>query len=313
VKDSLIATKDEQLASRAAEGGHRIDKTTAGCSKRSRLYDNSVPPLARYDVLDHVFSFVGGGDHLYTGGVSRKWRGRYMQYCAQHSTSKFDRKLVTSNRSVLMTACRLRLALTSGLCVENWAITYWYQAELICMDSLEPEKVLALLRVHGVAWSTVLCNVAAYYNDLPLLQWLRVHSCPWDTDGVLYSASAGGSIAVLEWLFNVIAPWSPDVKLCMLIDAAKENKLTAVQWLRKHGAKWPPAFSVMETHNGHRERTCWPLSAVQWALACGSGWLEWKCEHYAADKYQHVKFRQHAAELLEWAHANGCPCTCEHV
>jgi hypothetical protein len=55
------------------------------------------------------------------------------------------------------------------------------------------------------------------------------------------------------------------------------------------------------------------VSAVQWALACGSGWADWKCEDYAVDRYQRMHFKQQATELLEWAHANGCPCTCGHL
>jgi hypothetical protein len=35
-------------------------------------------PLEKVDVLDVVLSFVGRGEHLYVGGVSRRWRGRYL-------------------------------------------------------------------------------------------------------------------------------------------------------------------------------------------------------------------------------------------
>eukprot|EP00953_Heterococcus_sp_UTEX-ZZ885_P010042 5870-Heterococcus_DN1.PRE.2 len=116
-KDHLVATKDELLASRAAEvqrcqellqhtrkgSAAESDAVAADSSKRQRLQDCSVSPLVRDDVLDHVFSYVGGGDHLYTGGVSRRWRGRYIQYCTQHSSAESDKKLVTRHRSVLMT------------------------------------------------------------------------------------------------------------------------------------------------------------------------------------------------------------------
>jgi hypothetical protein len=52
-------------------------------SKRQRMYANSssssfqvASPLDRSDILNHVFCYVGGGDHLYIGGVNRQWRGR---------------------------------------------------------------------------------------------------------------------------------------------------------------------------------------------------------------------------------------------
>jgi hypothetical protein len=203
-KDQLVATKDELLASRAAEVQHcqellqhtrkasaaESDAVAAGSSKRQRLQDCSVSPLARDDVLDNVFSYVGGGDHLYTGGVSRRWRGRYIQYCAQTSSAESDKKLVTRHRSVLLTESRLQLALDSSLTVTDWTFDSWSRAMLICHYSLEPEKVMTLLRVHGVPWSINLCNSAAYHNKLSLLQWLHAHSCPWHEEALLLCAGA---------------------------------------------------------------------------------------------------------------------------
>jgi glycerophosphoryl diester phosphodiesterase len=109
-----------------------------------------------------------------------------------------------------MTESRLQLALSSGLSVKDWTFDNVPRAALICLHSLEPDKVMTLLRVHDVPWS-------------------------------------------------------------------------------------------------------WSVSAVQWALACGSGWLRWKCEDYTADNYTTVQRKQQATELQEWAHANGCPCTCGPV
>jgi hypothetical protein len=67
------------------------------------------------------------------------------------------------------------------------------------------------------------------------------------------------------------------------------------------------------------------LRCVQWALANGSTWLTWRCQDLAAGHYDcgsdHAEHsddtcvhtncdRKHAMELLQWAHENGCPCTC---
>jgi hypothetical protein len=104
-----------------------------------------------------------------------------------------------------MTESRLQLALSSGLSVAGWTFSSHSHVELMCNFSLEPEKVLTLLRLHGVPWDTELCNGAAYYNKLPLLQWLHTHSCPWD-ELVLVHSSARGSVAMLEWLSTVTAP-----------------------------------------------------------------------------------------------------------
>jgi hypothetical protein len=172
---------------------------------------------------------------------------------------------------------------------------------------------MTLLRVHGVSWSTKLCSGAAYFSNLALLQWLHSHSCPWEEAVVLFQASLCGSLAMLEWLLTVTAPWSSAAKLDMLHAAACHFNMPAAQWLRAHGAVWPDSFRP-NVHSGKRSfRISWDIRAVRWALACGSGWLDWVCEDYAADKYTHANYKQQAAELLEWAHANGCPCTCGHV
>eukprot|EP00953_Heterococcus_sp_UTEX-ZZ885_P040419 20662-Heterococcus_DN1.PRE.3 len=285
----------------------------ATSSKRQRLQFGGTAdlPFDRDDILDHVFSFVGGGDHLYIGGVCRRWKGRYIQYCAQSSSAEVNKKLVTSHRNVFVTESRLQLALNSGLTVEGRTFDSWSRADLICYHSCEPEKVMTLLRVHGVPWSTDLCNSAAFNNKLALLQWLHAHSCPWQAESVLRNASAGGSIAMLGWLVTVTPPWSSDTKQTMLTIAANYSRLAAVQWLAAQGALRSDSFS----HElGYKKlRVCWTVLAVQWALAQGSGWLDWKCEDYAADKYGLINLQQQAVELLEWAHANGCPCTCGHL
>jgi hypothetical protein len=330
---ALLACKDELLVNRAEEL-QRLKSLTSfadlhGAStsatleklaaERQHAYDSSsnstviAAPLDRDELLNVVFSFVGGGDHLYVGGVCRRWRGLYIQYCAQNSASEFDTKLVTRHRSVLMTESRLQLALTSALSLEGYTFDSWTRADLICGQSLEPTKVLTLLRLHGVPWSTQLCDGAAYCNKLSLLRWLHNHSCPWDTWELLNAASAGGSVAMLEWIATVTPPWSADLKQFVLNVAARFSRLTVAQWLRAAGADWPTAFFVECGHDDDRQKICWSIPAVQWALACGSGWLDWKCEDYAADQYGLVNLQQQAAELLEWAHVNGCPCTCGHI
>jgi chromosome segregation ATPase len=92
---ALLACKDELLVNRAEEVQRLKSLTTSAesraasvsatpdelAAKRQRVYASSsnnstgTAPLDRDELLDVVFSFVGGGDHLYTGGVSRNWRG----------------------------------------------------------------------------------------------------------------------------------------------------------------------------------------------------------------------------------------------
>jgi hypothetical protein len=49
-------------------------KTTASGVKSDR-----TPSIELNDeLLDRVFGYVGGGEHLFVAGVNRNWRGRYM-------------------------------------------------------------------------------------------------------------------------------------------------------------------------------------------------------------------------------------------
>jgi hypothetical protein len=133
---------------------------------------------------------------------------------------------------------------------------------------------------------------------------------------VLHYASMHGSVAMLTWLWSTICSGSSDVgklKQAMLHAAACYSNMPTAQWLRTQGAAWPTSLCVIAKYGANPVGMCWSVSAVQWALSCGSGWLDWKCEEYAATQYNTEQFKQQATELLEWAHANGCPCTCGHA
>jgi hypothetical protein len=271
-KDNVIAAKDELLVSRAAELQRCKEllqcRTTtaepvisaAGSSKRQRLLHRSASPLDNDDILDTVFSYVGGGEYLYVGGVNKRWRRKYMQYCAALSTPDSSADLTTTHRSVLMTESRLRLALSSGLTVTEWDLDKGTRALIICKDSLEPERVMTLLRLHGVPWSVLLCICAAYFNKLALLQWLRSHSCPWQEKSVISAASARGSVAMVQWLVSVTPPLSTKAKQILLNNAACHNDEHAVmQWLRAPGAAWPVSFCFVKATNhggAARAKTC---------------------------------------------------------
>eukprot|EP00953_Heterococcus_sp_UTEX-ZZ885_P007507 4542-Heterococcus_DN1.PRE.2 len=249
-EDEVIASKDEVVACRAAELQHCEDKllqcktaephAAAGdTSKRQRLQSSSKAdlPLEREDLLDYIFSYVGVGDHLYICGVCRRWRDTYVQYCAKDgTTNELDKKFLTTHRNVLVRESRLQLALSSGLTVTHWRFDTLQRAKLICKFSLEPEKVVALLRVHGVPWSSKLCNSAASSNKLALLQWLHSHSCPWEEHIVLHYASMGGSAAMLQWLSSVTEPLVPYEMQDLLADAGSVSNIAAAQWLRARGA-----------------------------------------------------------------------------
>jgi hypothetical protein len=227
-------------------------------------------------------------------------------------THKREKKRKTRHRSALISANRLKLALQCGLSVKKWSMEKTTYTDAIGLHLVEPQQVMALLRLHGVPWDTMLCSNAALHSKLPLLQWLRRSSCPWNEVDVLCNASRDGSVPVLEWLLTVTGKWTDSVKVEMLNHAAWCNKLDAVKWLRVRGADWPNKFTEQYTSavTNTTVTVCWSLAAVQWAISSGSGWLDWHCNDYAGVKYDYKSEKQQAAAVLQWAHANGCPCTC---
>eukprot|EP00953_Heterococcus_sp_UTEX-ZZ885_P003356 2338-Heterococcus_DN1.PRE.11 len=315
---ALSALKDEVRSIRKSERRSSRESDPAPFAQRKRHSSSSgssstdiTAPLDKNDILDNVFGCVGGGDHLYVGGVSRTWRGRYMQLCAQTTTSAQDKKLVTRFRSAIMSESRLQYAKGSGFRTEDINLTKDKHALLICKQSLEPQQVITVLRLHGVPWNNMVCRNAACFGKLRLLQWLHSNGCQWNEYKVLMNASRGGSVPMLEWLKTVTKPWSKKTMGDMLVDAASCGCLTAAKWLKAADAQWPASFvSEYTTASDMVIKQCWCLLAVQWAIASGSGWLDWKCEDYTADKYDNEFHRKQATGVLRGAHANGCPCTC---
>jgi hypothetical protein len=295
MKDELLASRAEDTKRLKRELQLRASSDANACGhldgnpKRQRVHDSSSSssspersaPLDKDEVLDEVFSFVGGGDHLYAAGVSRRWRGRYMQYCVQNSTSESDEKFVTRHCSAIVSESRLQHAKLNGLRIASLDITQDTYARLICEHCLEPEQVVTLLKLHDVPCNDAICREAAYYDRLSLLQWLHSNDCQWDEHNVLTNASRGGGVAMLQWLATVTEPWPQEDKTEMLEGAVNCDRLAAAKWLRALGAAWPHSFaSDFESTWDGTVQQCWSLSAIQWALAAGSGWREWKCEDY---------------------------------
>jgi hypothetical protein len=112
----LAASQAQQLATQAD-----VPEANTGehAKKRARLLvaDSNSSPLDDDEILDTVFSYVGIGDYIYTGAVSRRWKGRYTKLCYNEAKEGKKDKLTTAHQSTVMTAARLQLALKSSLSV----------------------------------------------------------------------------------------------------------------------------------------------------------------------------------------------------
>jgi hypothetical protein len=134
-------------------------------------------------VLDHVFSFVGSREYLYTAAVCRRWQGRYITLCYKKAAGKAE-KLQTSYRSTVMSASGLQLAIQSGLDLADIFADEWEFATDVVVYSIDPIAVLAVAKLYDLQWTPDLCRKAAMTNKLDLLRWLHLHKCPWNLERV---------------------------------------------------------------------------------------------------------------------------------
>jgi hypothetical protein len=284
---------------------------------------DQIPVLSRNEILDTVFSFVGVGEYYYVAGVCRNWRGRYMQLCAQTVKSK-NKRFNTSLASIVATAARLQLALDNGFTIEQLQEGEERLAVAFAEQSLEPIKVITLARLYGMQWNESLPQQAAIYQNFELLKWLRKCGCPWDLGEIIDNACDSDDLEHMKQVRAVTGPWPAAQLTNMMWSAGWYDQLEFVQWWHEQGAAWPKSFAVVRTAPS---ADCWSFRCVQWAVANGSTWRAWRCQNLAAELYYCMCEgtahsddtcypncnKKKAAELFQWAHENGCPCTCNEV
>jgi hypothetical protein len=315
-KDALLAAKDGELAALrvalsqvqqlALSATRQADATEGGAGehakKRARPADDSCSPLLEDGILDAVFSYVGIGDNIYTGAVSRRWNGRYTKLCHNnHREGKAD-KLITAHKSALLTAARLQLALKSSLTMATLEGNHKVRS-YVALRSLEPIAVLTIAREHDVHWQwrphDRLANLSAQYGKLKLLQWLHECGCPWKAREVCLQAARSGNVDMLICLQQVTAAaWSHKLKRDMLFEAGWKNMGAAVQWLRQQGASWPNRFYARVVTSKEQRRVCWTARIVKWALDNGCTWGDWQCDQLRPDLYKEVYDKLQASKLF---------------
>jgi hypothetical protein len=290
---------------------------------RQRAAVVSVPPLDDDALLDKIFGLVGSGDYFYVAGVCRRWRGRYITHCYKAADEKLkaeateeeeedqnnqhSSKLRTGVASAVITADRLQMAFNDKLTVAQLRPQLFGHS--VAQLSLEPITVFALAKQYDLSWDVEHCLWAVLEDRLDLVQWLRSRGCPWNIDHIFTRISSLRRVDVdmLKWLRTKTGAWAADRKASLLRAALQIEKYPAAEWLRQQGAAWPDSFRISKYWVVYTQ----PI--VKYALDHGAAWGVWDCQKLLpATVEQHMLpcNQQLAKELLEWAHANGCPCTC---
>jgi hypothetical protein len=151
--------------------------------------------------------------------------------------------------------------------------------------------VLTIARCCGLEWDEHLPVLTAKAGKLELLQWLIKCGCPIDSDEVVNAAVEREQLEVIIWLYEKFASlWSARCKKTLMWRAGWLDKLPMVKWLLEHGAEWPEAFCCnanLTTFQplGDHGVGCWSLQCVQWAIANGCTWGQWRCQHYDVTLY----------------------------
>jgi hypothetical protein len=203
--------------------------------QRCRVADNSSP-LDKDDIVDAVFSYVGIGDFIFTGAVSRRWKERYTKLC---SSAPEECRMCTALSSAVTTAARLQHAADNGLAMKNLCIHFF--AETVVMYSLEPGRILPHRDESLSNWQHLLWNYAVDHNKLQLLQLM--HSSGFDARHFItasaHTAAENDYVAMLSWLYNIsdAAVWTDKLMQSVFYDAGRWASFDSLEWLRGKGMK----------------------------------------------------------------------------
>jgi hypothetical protein len=304
---------------------------------RQRTADVTASPLENDALLDKIFGLVGNGEYFYVAGVCRRWRGRYITLCYRATAkdlkedeaeekaeaeaggevdeeekierderkSLLQNKLRTGFAGAVTTAVRFQMALEDKLTVAQLQAGQF--GNQVAYFSLEPVAVYALAKQYDLRWDADYCFWAAVTNKLDLLQWLHSRGCPWDIDSILLNMTFRTlDLAVLKYLRNKTGPWAAARKAKLLQSAVQTGNFPAAEWLKEQGAAWPKSFQISPYW------LVWTQPMVKYAIEHGAAWGDWDCQYLPETTEQQMSSssQQRAKELLDWAHANGFPCTC---
>jgi hypothetical protein len=136
-----------------------------------------------------------------------------------------------------------------------------------------------------------------------------------DPDELFMTAVSYGSMTCAK---RIREHYDIELEKARTLEAATNNRLEALKWLRKEGCPWDKRVCASAARGGHLELIRWAringcswdevtcynaasaghLAILKWARASGCPWNHMICAFAAA--------RGHL-EVLQWARANGCP------
>ncbi len=218
---------------------------------------------------------------------------RVTEFLARHGQLDLLRQLIYFKSYPLDVNTAVAAACGGQLAVLQWAIAHGVSRDdKICnlaaqyghLGVLEWWEATAAHREH--LWNKGVCSYAANGGHLKVLKWLRRIGCPWDGT-VCASAADGGHLEVLKWLRDRGCPWNAET----CATAASRGYLEILQWAWQNGCPWNANVCASAAWSGH-------LEVLKWLRANGCPWDVRTCTGAAGGGH---------LEVLQWARKNGCP------
>jgi hypothetical protein len=254
--------------------------------------------LQEVGILQRVFSYVGPGHWLFLSTVSALWKeldcsvgDKIMQKkgymdIKQQFTCVAQMTLYSAG---FASPSRVRLANESGL--QCTTTSYQYAAG-------KHATIASLAAAHevGMEYQVALAAMlgAAECNQLPVLQFVYVQGCPWDTT-VLIAAVQSGLFLMLCWLLECGCPCTEYIALRA---AAETGNIALTAWLKQQlGVPFSEYTMAAAAAKG-----CTAMCAYLRAEQCP--WGAYACDSAA---------RNGSVDTLRWLHQNGCPWDADDI
>jgi hypothetical protein len=241
----------------------------------SKRVAQSRGPLDSEAVVQQVLSYVGPGQWLICGLISKKWRELYaeVQSIEQEVYDRYDRPFrrtitarMTTYSAVFASASRVELASKCGLKLRSRE-KYLQRAAARYGDA----ETLITARKLGMPWSDGLINSIAEQGDLPKLQALDAkYKCRLPVEITAFAASSG-SVDMLKWLKQKGCAFSADTAR----EAALGGHQEVIMYL--HAGYWHSSWDATAcsaaSKNCHVPLLCWLVQQKCKYDGCKYDWL----------------------------------------
>jgi hypothetical protein len=158
-----------------------------------------------------------------------------------------------------------------------------------------------------------LCAEAGVRGNIPLLDWLKNHGCPWD-EWTCAWAARGGHLSTLQWLRKHDCPWDG---LTSII-AAEYQHFDILQWAFSNNNKKSKFVCAYAAKSGRLDILEWAynngcsLDEDSCTLAAGGGHLhilQWLEQHncYADEESSYRAAKEGQLETLKWLRERNRP------